>query len=195
MTHKEILEQTKSELDRLVSEAKRKLDELNLLKLAVGKWYKDTEEENNLLIYITDIKDNEIVGYGFNVLGKWVVPNTGFYSGNMESAYRFLVEATDQEVEAALVKEAIRRGFTDGVTINISNLSNHFPEENIKIKGSSFMYKDLMLGFGYNNYVIFKDGKWAEVIKENRTTLDQYIKALKDKYPNLKFTITVEDNL
>src|SRR5690606_13142276 len=30
---------------------------------------------------------------------------------------------------------------------------------------------------------------------EEKTTLDQDIRALKEKYPNLKFTITVEDNL
>lgn len=32
-------------------------------------------------------------------------------------------------------------------------------------------------------------------ILENKTTLDQDIKWLKDKYPDLRFTITVEDNL
>src|SRR5690606_11441148 len=109
MTHSGIFEETKFELDRLGSEAKRKLDNLYRPELESGKWYKDTDERSNLLVYITDIKDDEIVGYGFGVSGKWLAPNRKFYSWNIHNAYSFLVEATNQEVEDALVKEAKNR--------------------------------------------------------------------------------------
>jgi len=190
MTHEEILEQTKAELDRLVSEAKRKLDKLATPKLEVGKWYKDTEEGSRLLVYPTDIRSNEIVGYGFGVFGDWKAPNTKFYSGNMENAYRFLVEATRQEVEDALALEAKRRGIVEGVSV--IDLDDR---KGFLLKGGTYLLSFASNKLFAHGATVFKDGIWAEVIKENRTTLDQDIKALKEKYPNLKFTITVEDNL
>lgn len=164
MTHKEILEQTKSELDRLVSEAKRKLDGLYRPELESGKWYKDTYERSNLLVYITDIKDDEIVGYGFGVSGKWLAPNRKFYSWNIHNAYSFLVEATDQEVEDALVKEAVRRGFKDNVIIDNSPLG--FSHKRLHDEGENMFYTDGYLNIGHKGLAIFHEGKWAEVIEK-----------------------------
>ena len=189
MTHEEILEQTKAELDRLVYEAKRKLDELATPKLEVGKWYKDTEGSSELLVNITDIKDDGIVGYGFGVYGEWA-SNTYFYSGNMENAYRFLVEATRQEVEDALALEAKRRGIVEGVSVIDLDDGKGF-----LLKGGAYLLSFASNKLFAHGITVFKDGIWAEVIKESRTTLDQDIKTLKEKYPNLKFTITIGDNL
>lgn len=109
MTHKEILEQTKSELDRLVSEAKRNLDELNELQ-PVDKFaeLKKAHKNGAVIQFKSHFKPFE-----------WIDDNNPSWS----TSYEYRIK----------------------------------PEE--------------------------------------KTTLDQDIRALKEKYPNLKFTITVEDNL
>lgn len=177
MTHEEILEQTKAELDRLVSEAKRKLDDLVKPELEVGKWYWSGNKGYRVLFcYQGDV----IYHFGFSGSGEW---------SNLILPYweETAIEATRQNVEDALVKEAKRRGIVKGSDIKSVD---GYVFKNIL---GSYIFGNSMLCYG--GAVIFKNGKWAEVIKENRTTLDQDIKALKEKYPNLKFTITVEDNL
>lgn len=106
MTHEEILEKTKAELDRLVSEAKRKLDELNEL------------------------------------------------------------QPVDKFAE-------LKKAHKNGAVIQFRNRFGVW-EDCIPVWLNHLEYR---------------------IKPEEKTTLDQDINALKEKYPHLKFTITVEDNL
>ena len=72
-------------------------------ELTIGKWYKHSEEAG--LFYLTEITDIACHGYGFRKSGIWFST-----SKNDRSAYcavnnfhfKYLVEATPEEVEAAL---------------------------------------------------------------------------------------------
>src|SRR5690606_13385615 len=81
-----------------------------------------------------------------------------------------LVEATDQEWEAALINEAKKRGFVEGVKY-LSPLNKYrrafdgemyFNHNNLYEKGKS----------------IFNNGKWAEILAQEKTVVPME-KALK----------------
>src|SRR5690606_31588359 len=173
MTHKEILEQTKSELDRLVSEAKRKLDNLIKPELKIGKWYYIEPSP----LYIDKPKMNALVfnngehySYGFSYKGNFI---DSFNIGNCID--QVLKEATDQEVEDALIKEAEKR-YKLGVIIQ-SMIEERYTWE-IKSKPKFGLYNGRLLltsslvcekgEFRQQGSIeVFKDGKWAEVIKND----------------------------
>src|SRR5690606_8365357 len=114
------------------------------------------------LVYITDIKDDEIVGYGFSVSGKWLAPNRKFYSWNIHNAYSFLVEATDQEVETALVKEAKQRGYVEGVSVIDLDDGKDF----LLQKGGGYILSPMSNKLFAHGATVFKDGIWATIIEK-----------------------------
>lgn len=122
----------------------------------VGKWYK----YSNGLFCISEIKRVGLRGYGFYA-EDW----RKYDYMQKNSIYGMqLTEATHQEVETALIKEAKKRGFKEGVEHSCCN------------EGSKYICKGvLMIGWGsregaiYFNKsdgLIFADGKWATIIEE-----------------------------
>lgn len=234
MTHKEILEQTKSELDRIVSVSPRKLYELDNPKLEVGKWYKfDTPLFEYLLKY-----DGSDTAYGF-ADGTW--SSSWSFSKDVNQELAKGKEATPKEVEEALVKEAKSRyKVGDKISIldscNFGNLDDYKNRWVIRdvhdpIYNGSLFYGNLLIFDNGNWATVIEQGKFAELkeayrngaaiqykhkglpnwidnpnpawsdnydyrIKpEEKQTLADDIQYLKDKHPNLRFTITVEDNV
>lgn len=127
-------------------------------ELEVGKWYKYNEW---LLCYTRLSEYNILMAYGFDDKGNWRE------EGNFGNTPSLWIEATKEEVEAALISEAKRRGFKEGVKIdrsmfptiinepvtlfNVKTIYRYFPEENT---------------LDYSGYTIFTNGKWAEIIQE-----------------------------
>ena len=72
--------------------------------------------------------------------------------------------ATDQEVETALIKEAKKRGFKEGVTIKCLN-NNFHNTYKLKSTFNDLYIEDGDLWFGTEE--IFINGKWAEIIEDN----------------------------
>ena len=148
-------------------EIKDNFPELFENKLEVGKWYKRGHR------YLICYKGN---GRGY-----------GFFDGSYGGAWAFSeytktktknIEATKEEVEEALIKEAKKRGFKKGVTIDKSNLD--YPFKKIWIISSNHYFFDitdntLMIGSDY----IFNNGKWAEIIPEAKEmTVEEISKEL-----------------
>ncbi len=110
-------------------------------------------------------------GYGF-YLDKftWMDWGTG---GSWSCIDR---KATPQEVEEALIKEAKKRGFKEGVEFNEvdGGVNRGLDQLNGKVGTAGFETIDGGLHvLGYNKWCVFKDGKWAEII-ENKITLNGY---------------------
>ena len=118
--------------------------------LAVGKWYKS---RNCLFNYQ---KQGNV--YGFYTDGGWI---NGGWSWDDTSAK----PATDKEVEKALIKEAKRRGFKEGVMIKSKWLTA--PSKK-KLMGNFIFDNEFELCCRASNgslYTIFQDGEWATIVE------------------------------
>jgi hypothetical protein len=125
------------------------------VELEVGKVFKG---EENIMVYITDVKsNNEVAGYGFMKDGKWSKNKKpypwGFNAG--------ITEATTAEWHDALIAEAKKRGYKNGnyeclyMPGCTEEVSNDFFIEN----------QELWIGDLNTGNMIFKDGVWAKIIK------------------------------
>ena len=135
----------------------------------VGKWYKKSDD---WLICITDLSPNKsgCSAYGFyendwNGSKNWEKSNALCLNG--------FKPATDKEVEEALIAHAKKLGFKEGVKF-----------KNIEVGCIQTFEKDLYSSDGdvnvtspesewsafggHSNPYIFKDGKWAEIVEEEK---------------------------
>jgi hypothetical protein len=133
----------------------------DLPSLEVGKWYKDP---NTLgyIYFITKTTTTEISGYGI-IGNEW---NDDF--GLLNSAVEFDIPATDTEVEEALIKEARKRGFKEGVRFNNAVKDSVWEASSGVV--STINSNDW--GLFTNNQYIFCKGKWAEIIKPKTVNLN-----------------------
>ena len=163
-----------------------------------------TEEQKQQLIDLNDSRVNEILNFVLKV-GYWYFNGNGktlfCYNNTRNKRYGFnsegkwsegignacddrLTKATKQEIEQALISEAKRRGFKEGV--KFKNMYSHEPKT---LKGI-LVYIDkqnkLMVKDGFcNDYDIFVKGQWAEIIDE-KAELKQEIKELREKLKELE---------
>jgi len=113
------------------------------------------------------------VGYGISSNGFWC--NEVSWIQNKE--YNPHRKATESEVFEALKKEAVKRGFVDGVKFK-SSLSEDGKTRTVYFKNESCFdfYASLNRlncvttrdewDFGQSNPTIFQNGVWSEIIKE-----------------------------
>ena len=117
--------------------------------LVVGKWYKS---EGCLFNYQ---KQSNV--YGFFTDGSWMNGDWIWYGANAKPA-------TDKEVEEALIKEAKKRGFKEGVRIK----SKWMPNISANKLNGKFMFDNKFELCAATNglmiYTIFQNGVWAEIV-------------------------------
>ena len=134
--------------------------------LELNKWYK-CPKLGKAIFYITEIFEDEITAYGFSYQGVW--ENENDFTGRIN---KDIIPATPEEVETALINEAKRRGYKNGVEIvDIYNgktnqdttivSSNKFDYE--KVKAGSIQ-GDMALRDSDGN-IIFHNGNWASIIQ------------------------------
>jgi len=119
--------------------------------LEVGKWYKYINTET--LVFVEDVKKQK--GYGF-------------YDGNYEYSHNnwafhltdIWIPATPQEIQDALEKEAVRRGYMDSAIVKplweTPLYSWNIQENQVRFEEKSNAF--------YFGCCIFKDGIWAQII-------------------------------
>ena len=151
-------------------------------ELELGKWYRNTNKA--LANYQGGIK-----GYGFTIDGEW-----GLFKDNWSfDSPENWKPATHEEVEAALIAEAKKRGFVDGAKFKsslsengdvrtvresyqceLNPLSNTLHVSTPRKEWDEFQ----------SNPCIFKDGNWAEIIPEEKKiiTKEKAEKILSKKY-------------
>jgi len=143
-------------------------------ELEVGKWHLDGYKDDKFLICLTRLEGNLYYGYGFDSDGKWVDDNGDFW-GN---AYNDITRpATDKEVETALIKEAKKRGFKEGVKFKglRFNRESTFEEWSLSSDREYKKYSSHINGLNFRDSthgvfeLLFINGKWADIIIETIT--------------------------
>jgi len=138
-------------------------------ELKVGKWYKHKTQKHLWFlkkICIGEYK-NPHVAYGIDGAGNWSSSDNRCLYGD---DFRL---ATNEEVLEALSKEAVKRGFKEGVKVthvNKGNVGNFNVSEPFKLDSKNYTFTSGMLF--KNNICLFIDGKWAEIIEEPKSILD-----------------------
>ena len=148
----------KEQLQEQINKLQNKLDELNSKpELEIGKWYKFGD---CLMVW----NDGEIT-YGF-FTDCWGVD----WSFSVGEA-KYATPATNKEVEDALIAEAKRRGFKKGVTFKCAVGGGE-----IKFSKNIYYLSSTQGNVLWNGGIgrIFSDGKWAEIIKEPKVTINGY---------------------
>jgi len=128
-------------------------------ELIVGKWYKNSIDS---LLYCKNIEyDGCISGYGFNQFGQWVddyviIPE--------------YTEATPKEVEEALIKEAKKRGFVDGIYLEKSGINKSLSSCVKNPINGNFNYFEHcnVLDSQNGNGHIFDNGTWATILPSKK---------------------------
>lgn len=155
-----------------------------LNELEVGEWYK-CEKSKAIIYYRVDGWDN----YGFNNSGEW----TKEYCLSSDST--IWTKATHEEVETALIAEAKKRGFKEGVTIKVAHVNEEekLYEFNPYLNDDNILYSQSKCNINGAERTLFYNGYWATIINTELTELEeQYSKVeaelytLKEKINNLK---------
>lgn len=128
-------------------------------KLEIGKWYKwlGISPVIGFLDYPSSPNFKDCYSFKFTVEGLCLNTYSSLH-------YHYLVPATNQEVEAALIAEAEKRGFVEGVIFK--SIDNSLDD----IREVKFGSINLFDGFNLFNSKgwIFKGGEWAKILKEQR---------------------------
>lgn len=167
---------TEEQLEKLKNLNDSRVNEILKLGLKVGKWYKK-KSYGDLMFYFNGKytnKNNEN-NYGFDYDGVFQ-KEIGVHKHEVNEYYG----ATKQEVEQALIAEAKRRGFKQGVKVSRSWTNRKI----VNIQDNNFRLDDIntLLLYGYE---IFKDGVWAEII-DDKSELKEEIKELRKKLKSLE---------
>ena len=136
-------------------------------KLEVGKWY---ISEHYLAYYLGDYKCNCIKLSD----GAWFENMHHSLSGHLKS-YKL---ATEEEVSEALINEAKKRGYKEGVKCKFGII-----EEIRTIETNDFVFKLEYNTLGIkrkngNADIIFRSGKWAEIIEQSEPTKEEINRVL-----------------
>lgn len=172
ITKEQILETIRTGTDVTKRYFKEIIPEAFKTKLDTGKWYKSSTDIEFLVYYQSNGFDN----YGF-----W---EDKPYRDNLffgDCWYNMSRLATDEEVSAALINEAKRRGFKNGVTILRGDWYSGFSAPKVTIEKE----QHLTSGFEFRNdtlfldgYIIFYSGNWAKILPKEKTVVPME-KALK----------------
>ena len=129
------------------------------------------------IFYCTEINECGVL-YGYGLFdAKW---GERFNDGslicacNEVAAKNRLVEASTQEWEAALINEAKKRGYKEGVTITWKNK----PKLIYTLGDDEFDYLISKNVLVFGNYGVFERGNWAQILPQGKTVVSM-AKALK----------------
>ena len=150
-------------------------------KLEVGKWYKSKYNKTKILFFTKKETCSSDTGYGFNYLGIYKEKNFNLLG---RATYEFEL-ATEEEVVKALINEAIKRGFKNVEELSLKIVSGEmFKKGSFVTANNKFTYISVENRLYLDGVEIFYNGKWAEIIKEEKPTqeeIDRVINYLKNK--------------
>jgi hypothetical protein len=138
------------------------------VELEVGKWYKVFANNSNYIINIKTIEGKMSIGYGLDIV------SLDFYEDLRLHCNAYIwEEATPEEWQSALITEAEKKGFKEGVYIkdllgfNSGTHKNGYDRNQCSDEDFSFGIhdddEDVFLFIG--NLMIFCNGKWAEIVE------------------------------
>ena len=149
------------ELESEAKELREKLEEKP--KFEAGKWYKDNNNRGIIARCTKTTEGKGFIGYGLSAIGVW--RDEALWLSDYEP-----FEATKEEVEEALIKEAKRRGFKEGVRFKSAYNSYEFVFESMGTWDECRTpYASLC---AEPAGAIFCNGKWAEIISEPKVIIN-----------------------
>lgn len=167
-----ILEAYKSACSEWKSKIEKECPELFKNK---SGWYK-----SNLccgsLFFLIEHNNGSAKGYGFEV-NIWREHFNEYYWSTINE----LQPATEEEVKEALIKEAKKRGFKEGVKYTSVGFYSKGSEHQLKFK-LTYYIEDDMLTDGAGGSIYYK-GKWAEIISN---PIEEKINDLQKQLDELK---------
>ncbi len=153
------MENYKSELTILKEELNSRIDaviaKIEKPHFEAGKWYKINSDSKIVCCY-----KGACDGYGIDSGYNWS-------DSLLMSEINLWSLATEKEVEEALTKEAVKRGFKEGVTIDKTNIPM-YKNNSYKIwkaTNNKFTYYKNFNILEIGNDCIFQQGTWATPIK------------------------------
>lgn len=142
----------------------------------IGKWVKGDDSPFMGVILQEEFSET-MKGYGVDYLGNWK-DELNLY-GDDWSCFKL---ATPEEVKAMLLKEAEKRGYKEGV--KLKSMNDWDTDDTFHGCGNFYIESNTLYdSSGYG--VIFKEGKWAEIINENNEILER-IESLQKELQELK---------
>jgi len=109
--------------------------------------------------------------YEDNLL-KYTITDDGFSLIHKECEYENEEKATKEEVETALIAEAKKKGFEEGVEFIDKDGEKQICKSKIKICDST-RKNSFGLQFGNGNGLIFYNGIWATIIEKPKFTKEE----------------------
>lgn len=154
---------TKQQLQDKINDLQKELDSFKEPEFKKGDWvyWKGNKKDYGVI---------EKLAYGDCYILEYTIRGEGAYDSCHKSNLR---PATNKEVEEALIKEAKKRGFKEGVEYK------NYLHSTGKINGSCWEFRNGILcqvaNYNLHNiHYIMKDGKWAEIIEETKPTIAGY---------------------
>lgn len=181
---------TKYQIEKLADESsivkdclKEWFPEAFKTELELNKWY---VYGRSLLNYQGLNNKDLIQAYGFLEDKSWME------TSNCGNDFKQWKEATPEEVETALINEAKKRGYKEGVTITWKNK----PKLIYTLGDDEFDYlrSNNVLVFG--NYGIFDGEQWAEILPQEKTLvpMEKALKIIAKKMKVSPENIEIEDD-
>jgi len=169
----EKFEITKKQIKILHNASERNVQDMledwfpNIFQHQVGFYY--VNPDFGLAMYkVTKIEKGDVFAYGLDHLGVWRNECVFTQLENKFSAHL----ATHEEVQTALTKEAINRGFVKGCDfISVFYNERHHCKKGV-LDFSSFNQKSNWIIY-LDGMRIFTNGTWATIIKPQELTLQQ----------------------
>lgn len=131
------------------------------LLIEEGKWYKNKSCQHLWFVeqVIRNCNSNPHKAYGIDGRGDWSISD---YRNLFVENYRL---ATKEEIESALINEAIKRGFIAGVKLAGTGINSNFSGL-YPISGKFTYYNSNILDSDGNGH-IFHNGNWAELLPQS----------------------------
>ena len=174
----------KKELETLIAELHKevdaKIDKLIKPEFELNRWYK-----TNLgsIYFIDKIENGMCFGYGFDNSGN--EPNKWIDYREQSLLYRLERPATPAEVQEALEKEAVKRGFVANIKVKDKGLclsnKDYFISPTPKYQFASCNNRFWVESKDGYSICIFDKGIWATPIKT--MTIDELEHGLRAAYP------------
>lgn len=157
-------------------------EESKINGIKVGKWY--TYQPNKTMFHVVSI-GKSVFAYGIDFEGNW--NKTCNWMNIDDIGISDIREATKEEIENALVEEAVKRGFAKGVYFNSPNGKYTYTAINNKFEFiiDDPTYQRLMIG----DHAIMVNGKWAEIIPEEKLKIGDWVFVALKNDPQQGFTV------
>lgn len=147
--------------------------------LEVGKWYNGIEKDGNPKC-IAMFKGWGVETYGVNIGFSWI--DNAYWFADWSSTVNDWRPATNEEVEAALIAEAKKRGYKEGVTVFDSFTTSGCQYKIRSQSAYSFRNGTLRLGV----VMLMCDGCWSTIVDTKLNDLEKKYKELGEEIERLK---------